>query len=76
MLPPDVESFRGKAARPGGGGLYTNNKLTLAQGYGPEAWSPQWRRRDAACRWDSIRTSQLKTRKGTGFYKVPSLKGV
>jgi mono/diheme cytochrome c family protein len=53
--------------------LYTNNKLTLAQGFSPPA--------DAA--EDILHVSvgtdpglALKTRKGTGYYKVPSLKGV
>jgi mono/diheme cytochrome c family protein len=55
--------------------LYTNNKLTLAEGFAPPADHPR-----AA---DILRVSvgtdaglALKTRKGTGFYKVPSLKGV
>jgi hypothetical protein len=53
--------------------LYTNNKLTLAEGFTPPDDSPL----------DIVRTSvhtdpglALRTRKGTGFYKVPSLKGV
>jgi mono/diheme cytochrome c family protein len=53
--------------------LYTNNKLTLAQGFTP----PE----DAA--EDILHVSvgtdpglALRTRKGTGYYKVPSLKGV
>jgi hypothetical protein len=53
--------------------LYTNNKLTLAEGFEP--------RDDAA--EDIMRISvgtdpalALRTRKGTGYYKVPSLKGV
>lgn len=53
--------------------LYTNNKLTLAQGFTPPADAPP----------DVVRTSvgtdpglALRTRKGTGYYKVPSLKGV
>ncbi|MEO8466443.1 MAG: hypothetical protein ABI640_13955 [Gammaproteobacteria bacterium] len=53
--------------------LYTNNKLTLAEGFAPPEDSPL----------DIVRTSvhtdpglALRTRKGTGFYKVPSLKGV
>jgi hypothetical protein len=53
--------------------LYTNNKLTLAKGFTPpEDASP-----------DVVRTSvgtdpglALRTRKGTGYYKVPSLKGL
>jgi hypothetical protein len=53
--------------------LYTNNKLTLAEGFVPPEDSPL----------DISRTSvgtdpglALRTRKGTGFYKVPSLKGL
>ena len=53
--------------------LYTNNKLTLARGFTPPA--------DAA--EDILHVSvgtdpglALRTRKGTGYYKVPSLKGV
>jgi hypothetical protein len=54
---------------------YTNGKLTLAQGYDPPPDHPN--------REDIVRVSvgtdpglALKTRKGTGFYKVPSLRGV
>ena len=55
--------------------LYTNNKLTLAEGFKPPANHP--------LRADIMDLSvgtdpslALKTRKGTGLYKVPSLKGV
>lgn len=55
--------------------LYTNNKLTLAYGFKPPADHPN--------RADIIDLSvgtdpgtALRTRKGTGFYKVPSLTGV
>jgi hypothetical protein len=55
--------------------LYTNNKLTLAAGFTPPSDHPQQR--------DILPISvgsdpglALKTRKGTGFYKVPSLRGV
>jgi hypothetical protein len=55
--------------------LYTNNKLTLAKGYAPP--------RDHPFREDILPISvgtdaglALKTRKGTGLYKVPSLRGV
>jgi hypothetical protein len=55
--------------------LYTNNKLTLAEGFQPG--------NDHPLRADimplSIGTDAnlaLRTRKGTGLYKVPSLKGV
>lgn len=55
--------------------LYTNNKLTLAAGFTPPP--------DHPLRADIIPVSvgtdsnlALKTRKGTGLYKVPSLRGV
>lgn len=55
--------------------LYTNNKLTLAVGFKP----PQ----DHPLRADILAVSvgtdpglALKTRKGTGLYKIPSLRGV
>jgi mono/diheme cytochrome c family protein len=54
--------------------LYTSNKLTLAQGFTPPD--------DLPPTLDVFRISvgtdaglALKTRKGTGYYKVPSLKG-
>jgi hypothetical protein len=55
--------------------LYTNNKLTLAQGFSLPADHPN--REDVMA--ISVGTDPnlaLKTRKGTGFYKVPSLRGV
>jgi len=55
--------------------LYTNNKLTLASGFKPAENHPL--RQDILT--ISVGTDPnlaLKTRKGTGFYKVPSLKGV
>jgi hypothetical protein len=55
--------------------LYTNNKLTIATGFVPQEELFQ--------KYDIMRLSvgtdpdlALKTRRGTGFYKVPSLKGV
>jgi hypothetical protein len=55
--------------------LYTNNKLTLAAGFTP---TPQHPLRsdilDISVGTDS--GLALKTRKGTGLYKVPSLRGV
>jgi hypothetical protein len=55
--------------------LYTNNKLTLAKGFTPPD--------DKPATLDVLPISvgtdpglALKTRKGTGYYKVPSLKGV
>jgi hypothetical protein len=54
---------------------YTSGKLTLAQGWEPPQNHPY--------RDDIVRVSvgtdpglALKTRKGTGFYKIPSLRGV
>jgi hypothetical protein len=55
--------------------LYTNNKLTLAEGFVPAKDHPL----AADIMHVSVGTDPglaLKTRKGTGFYKVPSLKGV
>jgi hypothetical protein len=55
--------------------LYTSNKLTLAKGFDPPS--------DVPATLDILRISvgtdpglALMTRKGTGYYKVPSLKGV
>ena len=55
--------------------LYTNNKLTLAAGFQPPKLLP--------ASLDVLPVSvgtdpglAMKTRKGTGYYKVPSLKGV
>jgi mono/diheme cytochrome c family protein len=55
--------------------LYTNNKLTFAQGFTPP--------KDRPATLDVLPLSvgtdpglALNTRKGTGYYKVPSLKGV
>jgi hypothetical protein len=55
--------------------LYTSNKLTIALGYTPP--------KDHPLAADIVPTSvgtdpnlAMKTRKGTGLYKVPSLKGV
>jgi Di-haem oxidoreductase, putative peroxidase len=55
--------------------LYTNNKLTLAQGFTAPA--------DEIKEYEILPVSlnsdpslALHTRRGTGFYKVPSLKGV
>jgi hypothetical protein len=55
--------------------LYTNNKLTLVDGFDP----PE----DHFSKYDILQVSvgtdpnlALRTRRGTGYYKVPSLKGV
>ena len=55
--------------------LYTNNKLTLAKGFTPPPDIPS----TLEVLPLSIGTDAglaLETRKGTGYYKVPSLKGV
>jgi mono/diheme cytochrome c family protein len=55
--------------------LYTNNMLTPAEGFTP----PQGHPLSADIMPISVGTDPnlaLKTRKGTGFYQVPSLKGV
>jgi mono/diheme cytochrome c family protein len=55
--------------------LYTNNKVTLAQGFTP----PEEHAQLLDIARISVGTDPglaLKTRKGTGYYKVPSLKGV
>ena len=55
--------------------LYTNNKLTPAEGFTPPPGATE--------KYDILPISvgtdpnlTLKTRRGTGYYKVPSLKGV
>jgi len=55
--------------------LYTNNRLTLAEGFTPPPGAVQ--------KYDILPISvgtdpnlALKTRRGTGYYKIPSLKGV
>ena len=55
--------------------LYTNNKLTLAKGFQP----PRGNAKSLDVMPISVGTDPglaLKTRKGTGYYKVPSLKGL
>jgi hypothetical protein len=54
---------------------YTTGGLTPAQGYEPPRDHPSWN----DIRRESVGTDAglaLKTRKGTGFYKIPSLRGV
>ncbi|HAX44537.1 MAG TPA: hypothetical protein PLF84_03690 [Bryobacteraceae bacterium] len=54
---------------------YTSGKLTLAQGYNPPADHPN---ADDIVRL-SVGTDPelaMRTRKGTGFYKIPTLRGV
>jgi hypothetical protein len=55
--------------------LYTNNKLTLAEGFTPPPGAEK--------KYDILPISvgtdpnlALRTRRGTGYYKVPSLKGL
>jgi CxxC motif-containing protein (DUF1111 family) len=55
--------------------LYTNNKLTLAEGF----QSPKERPSSLDVLPVSVGTDPglaMQTRKGTGYYKVPSLRGV
>jgi cytochrome c2 len=55
--------------------LYTNNKLTLAEGFTP----PPGAEKKYDIQPISVGTDPnlaRKTRRGTGYYKVPSLKGV
>jgi hypothetical protein len=80
--PFDSSAARGKKIfeRQGCGGchtppLYTNNKLIAADGFTPSAedakkFSVMGKRVGTDPRY------ALQTRKGTGYYKVPSLKGV
>jgi len=55
--------------------LYTNNKLTVAEGFDP----PKEHLESLDIMPISVGTDPggaLKTRKGTGYYKIPSLRGV
>lgn len=55
--------------------LYTNNKLTPVEGFAvPKDYSQKYDILPISVGTDPNLT--LKTRRGTGFYKVPSLKGV
>lgn len=55
--------------------LYTNNKLTLARGFTvPEAHRAKYDLLEISVGTDP--GLALTTRRGTGYYKVPSLKGV
>jgi cytochrome c peroxidase len=54
---------------------YTSGSLTLAEGFTPPADHPN--RDDIVARTVGTDSdAALKTRKGTGFYKIPSLRGV
>ncbi len=54
---------------------YTTGKLSLAEGFTPPADHPN--REDIIARTvGTDRDVALNTRKGTGFYKIPSLRGV
>jgi hypothetical protein len=85
--PPNPNRFDATAARgekvferEGCGGchrppLYTNNMLTLAAGLKvPEEDRGMYRILDVGVGTDPFLAT--KTRRGTGYYKVPSLKGV
>ena len=55
--------------------FYTNNTLTIAQGFTPPAeHAARYAITPVSVGTDT--TLALRTRKGTGYYKVPSLKGV
>jgi hypothetical protein len=79
---PDVESRKGEAVfRHENCGechtpsLYTNNMLMPVQGFEiPAAHRSQYRILDVISNADSFLA--LQTRRGTGYYKIPSLKGV
>jgi hypothetical protein len=79
---PDTVTARGKSVfeREGCGTchtppLYTNNRLTPAEGFAvPEAHSRQYDILPVCVGTDP--TLALRTRRGTGYYKVPSLRGV
>lgn len=53
--------------------LYTNNKLTLADGFVAPDDAPDYVERAYVGTDPGL---AMRTRKGTGYYKVPSLKGV
>ncbi|MDQ6758922.1 MAG: hypothetical protein M3Z32_03520 [Acidobacteriota bacterium] len=55
--------------------LYTNNKLTLARGWTPPRDHP-YRRDMLLLSVGTESAAALETRKGTGLYKVPSLRGL
>lgn len=57
--------------------LYTNNKLIAAPGFDPPLEDPRTERLDVSSR--RVYTDPglaLRTGKGTGYYKIPSLRGV
>jgi mono/diheme cytochrome c family protein len=54
--------------------IYTSNKITLAEGFMPKDHSSTLDLLPISVGTDA--GLALKTRKGTGYYKVPSLKGV
>jgi cytochrome c peroxidase len=64
-----------RCARCHSGDQYTNNKLTPADGFAV----PVSRREEYDILEESVGTDPtlaLRTRRGTGYYKVPSLRGV
>ena len=57
--------------------VYTNNKLVAAPGFEPPADDPRTARLDVSNRRVGTDPGMaLQTRKGTGYYKVPSLRGL
>jgi hypothetical protein len=55
--------------------LYTNNRLTPADGYAPAPdFAKEYNIMPVSLHTDS--TLALRTRRGTGLYKVPSLRGI
>ncbi len=57
--------------------LYTNNELLAVTGFDPPTDDPATRRLHVSdYRIDTDPGLALKTRKGTGYYKVPSLRGL
>jgi hypothetical protein len=57
--------------------IYTNNKLVAVPGFEPPMDDPNTQRLDISTR--RVGTDPglaLKTRKGTGYYKIPSLRGL
>ena len=77
---PSATTGRGIFEREGCGNchtppFYTNNKLTIAQGFTPHPEHPL-RADILPISVDTDPGLALKTRKGTGLYKIPSLRGV
>ena len=56
--------------------VYTNNKLVAAPGFDPPDDAAAWGLNVSKRRVGTDPGLALKTRKGTGYYKIPSLRGV